>query len=125
MDFNLQSILTEEKVSFDNLDYTKKLYSLLYEDFFGPLRRDLIKLKAGQKNFKNLLHYGQVQVVNKDVVKDSVIFQLKQISETQTDKFYKILPGTLVILCNSSEKIYEKNIFFKLWPILNFLEFQV
>ena len=111
MDFNLQSILTEEKVSFDNLDYTKKLYSLLYEDFFGPLRRDLIKLKAGQKNFKNLLHHGQVQVVNKDVVKDSVIFQLKQISETQTDKFYKILPGTLVILCNSSEKIYEKNIF--------------
>ena len=114
MDLNLEKILTEEVVALKNEEYTKKLFYLLSEDFFGPLRKDLIELTAGQgqNNFKNLIHHGKVKVINKDIVKESVIFQLQQVSETFNDKFYKILPGTLVILCNSSEPMSENDLFF-------------
>ena len=67
MDLELESLLAEIRICdnvCDSRNYLQNLHSLLKEDFVGPLREDLKKLKNGEKTYENLIHFGNRKTVS-------------------------------------------------------------
>ena len=92
-------------------EYLAWHYRLLREDLFGPLRRDLTKLRLGSDSqTDSLIHHGKVLIVERTCEEiDGITLGLRirrNNYEMGQESSNRLIPGTLVFLTDENRQNY-------------------